>query len=54
MSGSESQLGGTTGVNTSGLTASIDAQTRLIELAATLVEKTDVGADRIADRKSVV
>ena len=48
MSGSGSQLGGTTGVNTSGLTASIDAQTRLIELAATLVEKTDVGADRIA------
>ena len=38
---------GWTGVNTSGLTASIDAQTRLVELAAELVEKTDVGLDRI-------
>jgi polyhydroxyalkanoate synthase len=35
------------GVNTSGLTASIDAQTRLVELAAELVEKTDVGLDRM-------
>ena len=38
---------GWTGVNTSGLTASIDAQTRLVELAAELVEKTDVGLDRM-------
>ena len=34
-------------MNTSGLTASIDAQTRLVELAAELVEKTDVGLDRM-------
>ena len=38
---------GVAGVNTSGLTASIDAQTRLVELAAELVEKTDVGLDRM-------
>ena len=38
---------GVAGVSTSGLTASIDAQTRLVELAAELVEKTDVGLDRM-------
>ena len=38
---------GVAGVNTSGLTASIDAQTRLVELASELVEKTDVGLDRM-------
>jgi len=35
-------------VNTSGLTASIDTHTRLIELAAELVEKTDVSPERLA------
>jgi len=35
------------GVNTGELTASIDANTRLVELAARLVEKTDVGVDRM-------
>ena len=35
------------GVNTGRLTASIDANTRLVELAARLVEKTDVGVDRM-------
>jgi len=35
-------------VNANGLAASVDAHTRLVELATTLVEKTDASADRVA------